>query len=357
MVRLSYCSLNLAETEVCTAVPFYIQRRLNRVFSGTSFYRSVYTWSVLPHSLMTLRFAMQDVNRVLKPGGVLEVCHLWVASIHCDSIVTCQVIEEDLIFPGNKLPPSEFNLNVPPGQNHRPQSGLVPPLSARSDSHFPRSPDSRTIDVQNTPPSSPFSYVDSRSQQGRNHSEADLSSQQYTIDPFDHSRLTRAWHEMLTSRWISSRITSVLPFYMSAIFQNFRALPALEIFIGPSPTLYPPSSEGHQQMINPEPFRHLTHATVKDDAASSTTWIPKREAPPPHLMPSHAPMHLARMVAIVLSCKDAIWGAYNKLYANDRRLPRLNDEPGKTSVHTIREEFENHWLNWEWYGSPRSATN
>lgn len=272
----------------------------------------------------------------------------WVASIHCDSIVACQVIEEDLIFPGNKPPPSESNLNMPPGQHHRPQSGLVPPLSTRSDSHFTRSPDSRTIDVQNTPPSSPFGYVDSHSQQGRNHTEADLSSRQYTIDPFDHSRLTRAWYEMLTSRWISSSITSVLPFYLSAIFQNFRALPALEIFIGLSPMLYPPSSEGHQQMIDPETFRHLTHATVKDDAASSIIWIPKKEAPPPHLMPSHAPMHLARMVAIVLSCKDAIWGAYNKLYGNDRRLPRLNDEPGKTSVHTIREEFENHWLNWEW---------
>jgi hypothetical protein len=257
------------------------------------------------------------------------------------------VIEEDLLFPGNNPPPSEFNLNVPPGQNHCPQSGLVPPLSALSDSHFTRSPDSRTIDVQNIPPSPPFSCVDSHSQQGRNRSEADLSSRQHTIDPFDHSRLTRAWHEMLTSRWISSSITSVLPFYLSAIFQNFRALPALEIFIGPSPTLYPLSSEGHQQMIDPEPFRHLTHATVKDDAASSMTWIPKREAPP-HLIPSHAPMHLARMVAIVGSCKEAIWGAYNKLYGNDRRLPRLNDERGKTSVHTIREEFENHWVNWEW---------
>jgi hypothetical protein len=210
-----------------------------------------------------------------------------------------------------------------------------------------RSSDSRTINIQDTPPSSPFSYVDPHSQQGRIHSEADLSSLQYTIDPFDHSKLTRAWHEMLTSRWISSSITSVLPFYLSAIFQNFRALPALEIFIGPSPTLCPISSDGHQQMIDPEPFRHLTHATVKDDAESSMTWIPKGDAPP-HLIPSHAPMHLARMVAIVIGCKEAIWAAYNLLYDKDRRLPRLNDKPGKASVHTIREEFENHWLNWEW---------
>ena len=60
-------------------------------------------------------------------------------------------------------------------------------------------------------------------------------------------------------------------------------------------------------------------------------------------------MHLARMVAIVTACKEAIWGAYNKLYANDPRLPSLKSrrEDGKTSIHTIREEFEHHWLNWE----------
>jgi hypothetical protein len=81
-------------------------------------------------------------------------------------------------------------------------------------------------------------------------------------------------------------------------------------------------------MIDPEPFRHLTHATVKDDADSSVTWLP-RVRHPPHLMPSHAPMHLARMVAVVSSCKEAIWGAYNKLYGNDRRLPRLSDQRGE----------------------------
>lgn len=100
-------------------------------------------------------------------------------------------------------------------------------------------------------------------------------------------------------------------------------------------------------MIDPEPFRRLTHPTVKDDAESSVTWMQASEAPP-HFIPSHPQMHLARMVAIVASCKEAIWDAYNKLYRGDRRLPRLNDKPGKTNVHTIREEFEYHWLNWDW---------
>ena len=267
-----------------------------------------------------------------------------IASIRYDSTVTCQVIDEDLVFPGHNPPPPEV---MRPDQHLRPPSGPVPPLRARTDSHVRLAPDTRSLNAQNNPPSSPLSSVHSHTQDDWDRSEVDLSSLQFAVDPVDHSKLNRAWYEMLTSRWISPSITSVLPFYLSAIFKDFRALPALEILIGPSSTLYPSSSGAAQQMIDPEPFRHLTHATVKDDTESSTTWMPAREAPP-HLIPAHAPMHLARMVAIVMSCKDALWDAYNKLYGNDPRQPRLNDEPGKTSVHIIREEFEGLWLNWEW---------
>jgi hypothetical protein len=204
-----------------------------------------------------------------------------------------------------------------------------------------RPPDSRSVDVKTTVSSLCSSlHVDSQ----YDYSEGSLSSLQHAIDMVDHSRLTRAWREMLASRWISASITSVLPFYLSAIFENFRALPALEILNGPS---FPFSSERCQQMFDPEPFRHLKHATVKDDAESSVTWMPASEAPP-HFIPSHASMHLARMVAIVASCKEAIWGAYNKLYCEDRRSPRPNDASGKTNVLTMREEFEYYWLNWEW---------
>jgi len=295
------------------------------------------------YAIPRVHLLSQEVNRVLKPGGVLEVCHQSLQYATTQT-VTCQVIDEDLLFPGHNPPPSEV---VPSAQHSRPPSKLVPLLSARTDSHFLRAPDTRSINAQNDPPPSPLSSVHSHTLDDWNRSESDLSSLRYAIDPVDHSKLTRAWREMLTSRWISPSITSVLPFYLSAIFQDFRALPALEILIGPSSTLYPLSSGASQQMIDPEPFRHLAHATVKDDAESSTTWMPVREAPP-HLIPSHAPMHLARMVAIVMSCKDAIWDSYNKLYGNDLRQPRLNDAPGKTSVHIIREEFESHWLNWEW---------
>ena len=343
MVRLSYCSLNLAETEVSTTV--WLTRTLAKcIFSGTFFYRSVY----LSPFLRNLEFTnchIQEVNRVLKPGGVLEVC-LRISSLlsTISQVVTCQVIDEDLLFPGHR---PQFNGKVPLVQQGRPKSGSVPPLSAGLDSRFMLAPDTRSVDVRTIVSTSLCSTLHVDKQDDWNRSEGTLSTLQHVIDMVDHSRLSRAWHEMLTSRWISASITSVLPFYLSAIFQHFRALPALEVFIGPSSTLSPGSSKRSQQKFDPEAFRHLRHATVKDDAESSMTWMPASEAPP-HFISSHAQMHLARMVAIVASCKEAIWGAYNKLYCEDCRSRRPNDALGKTNVLTMREEFEYYWINWEW---------
>ena len=258
------------------------------------------------------------------------------------NIVAYQVIDEDLLFPDHGL---KFVANVPPVRRRRREYGVqvVPPLSAGPDSRFMHAPSTRSVNLK-TPLYNP---VRANSQYDMNGSEDFLSSLSVS-EIVDHSRLTRAWHEMLTSRWISASITSVLPFYLSAIFQNFRALPALEILTGPS-SLSPISSQQFQQFLDPEPFRHLRHATVKDDAESSVTWLPKNEAPP-HFIPSQASMHLARMVAIVASCKEAIWGVYNKLYCEEPRPPRPNDAFGITNVWTMREEFEYSWLKWERLG-------
>ena len=225
-------------------------------------------------------------------------------------------------------------------QRRRRESSVVPSWSG---SHFLRAPDTSSVDVKT---SSLFTSVHAHSQYDVNNSEDLPSSLQDAIDIVNHSRLARAWHEMLTSRWISASITSVLPFYLSAIFHSFRALPALEILAGPS-SLSPFPSQQFQQLLDPEPFRHLMHPTVKDDAESSVTWLPKPEAPP-HFIPSQASVHLARMVAVVTSCKEAIWGEFNKLYCGDPRSPRPNDASGRTNEFTMREEFETCWFNWDW---------
>jgi hypothetical protein len=205
-----------------------------------------------------------------------------------------------------------------------------------------RTPDTSSVDVKTSSLCNP---VLTDSQDDMKDSEDPRLSLQAAIETVNHSRLAGAWRDMLTSRWIPASITSVLPFYLSAIFHSFRALPALEILTGSSSLSSSPSQQ-FEQRLDPEPFRHLTHATVKDDAESFVTWLPKSEAPP-HFIPSQASVHLARMVATVTSCKEAIWSSYNKLFCEDPRSPRPNDASGRTNKLTMREEFENCWYNWE----------
>jgi hypothetical protein len=267
------------------------------------------------------------------------VAHSCFGNTLTKKFVARQVIDEDLLFPG---PRPKFNGSVPPVQRQRRESGVVPPSSVGPDSRFMRAPDTRSVNVEtslcNPVHASQYDICDSE----------DLPLQDLD-DIIDHSRLARAWQEMLTSRWISASTTSVLPLYLSAIFRSFRALPALEILASPG-ILSSLPSQRFQQLLDPEPFRHLRHATVKDDAESSVTWLPKNEAPP-HFIPSQASMHLARMVAVVASCKEAIWGTYNELYCKDSRSPRPNDALGRTNAYTMRAEFENYWSNWEWLGN------
>ena len=252
-----------------------------------------------------------------------------------------QVIDEDLLFPGH-----EPEVSRPGTQQYYSSLELVDSRSTFTSS-------TRSVDTRTTTSFSLDSSSNSDSSRGSKDSDALFSSLHDAFDPLDHSKLTQSWHEMLTSRWISASITSVLPFYLTAIFETFRALPALEILMCPCSSLKSPSQHSsHQQMFDPEPFRHLVNATVRHDNDADATWLPASEAPP-HFVASNMSMHLARMVAIVSGCKEAIWGAYNKLYGLDTKPPPLkarSDEevPYKMTVHSIREEFERHWLNWEW---------
>lgn len=276
----------------------------------------------------------------MKPGGVLEACVLarhYFCNALTQKFVHYQVIDEDLLFPGHRWPKPKTNGKVPPVPRRRCESSMVP-SSAGSDSHFTRAPDTRSADAK----TSLHNTVHTDGGYELNNPEDLPSSSQGMFDIVDHSRLTRAWHEMLESQWISASVTSVLPFYLSVTFPSFRALPTLKI-VGPAS----PSSFPSQQSLDPEPFRCLRHTTVKNDAGSPVTWLPQNNAPP-HFIPSEAPLHLLRMVNIVTSCKEAIWGVYNKLYCGDPRPRRPNDVPGKTNVFTMREEFDQHWLKWEW---------
>ncbi|KAI0258472.1 hypothetical protein BC834DRAFT_975130 [Gloeopeniophorella convolvens] len=174
MVRLSYCSLNLAETE----------------------------WLVL----------LQEVNHVLKPGGVLEI------------------MEEDFLFPGcGSLDPGAgagagAGVKLSAVQQHPLQH-----QSASSTSTLVVSqpallgPDTTSIETMKGVPFSPLKRMLSDNGEWKCTSIS-LPPPQFDIHPFEHSRLAQAWDEMLTSRWISGHITSVLSFYLGYL-QDFLHTP------------------------------------------------------------------------------------------------------------------------------------
>src|SRR6266404_1906134 len=284
----------------------------------------------------------------MKPGAVLEVCYLPKRIELINQRRCVQVIDEDLLFPGRSPPvgvaePEGSRLGT---QRRRPPSE-VPPSEYRSTF----TSNIQYFDIRTTASSSLLTSSPSYFEGSRNFDHSEASLLHDAIDPLDHSKLTRCWREMLTSRWISASITSVLPFYLTAIFETSRALPALEILMCSCSSLkaFPSKHGSHQQMLDPESFRHLSHVTVKHEHAH-VTWLPASEAPP-HFVSSNMTMHLARMVAIVNGCKEALWETYNKQYGNDPRSPYRKsrhraEEPCKASVYRLREEFEHHWLNW-----------
>ena len=199
------------------------------------------------------------------------------------------------------------------------------------------------------------------------HESFQFSSAPHSVDndPFDHSKLRNTWYEMLNKRWLSAQPTSVLPLYLSTIFEDYRALPALEIIMPPGGTsstgkrpLHNDISSVSDQRIDPSSFRHLRHATVKTDPDNSS--VRTGDDLSPHFLSSWAPMHLARTVQTIIGCKEAMIEAYETLYQPEQMkitdqyslrehsdaldAETVGKEPNK---NTVRDEFEDAWFNWE----------
>ncbi|THH12300.1 hypothetical protein EW146_g7748 [Bondarzewia mesenterica] len=272
------------------------------------------------------QYLLEEILRVLKPGGIFEL------------------IEDDLIFPVGRLfePPT-------------------PPLSALSfETSTQRSPSrSRSsLPTEGTQLSSVKTQYSSEhmvksksdSQESYHLPSPHPWGSEIDMDPLDHSKLQAAWQEMLSSRWLTPQLTSVIPLYLSSMFEEYRAIPALEVFM-PSSDI--PLLAGHntlhfsddgsvfEQKVDIAPYRHLRHAIVKDDPETSS--IRSGNTSSEYLSVS-APMHLARSVQVVKGCKEAIWEAYEKLYGNEPVVHRVKERPNK---NTARDQFEYAWMNWE----------
>lgn len=284
-------------------------------------------------------YVLAEISRVLSPNGVLEI------------------IEEDLIFPSSSSP--RLSITPPSGEsstNSSPRSSNTtvsnPTLLTKSDPSVASA-------------SSKSSNLDLLS--GSSWSSLSLTMRGTDLkcpsppDPRDHSRLRRAWEEMLSDSFLTPNLVSVLPFHLGAWFRDIRTHPPLEIPLPPSSSRKQStrSTVGLPDLIDPDTLFELRplSSTAFPDSDDESTRSSERKS-------SHrgvstwTPMHLARTVRTITACKESIWRTYERLYGQDPSIPSLVRSAQEkylkkhfvevqSTMNPLRDYFERDWINWE----------
>lgn len=181
---------------------------------------------------------------------------------------------------------------------------------------------------------------------------------------------------MLDQHFLTHKLTTVLPLYLTSFFKNVQVHPTMYILLPPPSHLradgtperehaleeddamrqwvedmragmvridgdHAHLSSQQQHQHNQQQQRRSTaqqqHAALRTKAAcaSVTMW---------------STLHLARQTRLVAACKEAIWEAYQALAAAaaDEPSGALRGEPGG-ALHgePLRDEFERDWQAWE----------
>lgn len=176
--------------------------------------------------------------------------------------------------------------------------------------------------------------------------------------PQDHTRLKIAWDAMLTTRFLSPNLLSVLPFYLtSASFSikvhepvfiplpaNSGVCPSLKSFQSMGSLRHPDRSGGPLFDFHPT----FSNRSIKADGFSMRSSFSSgpRSQPQPW-----GTMHLAKITNVIKACKDAIWLEYQKLYFKDAMSILARTAPDDASQpphHLVRKAFEVDWYNWDW---------
>uniref|UniRef100_A0A8H7Y0J2 Methyltransferase domain-containing protein n=1 Tax=Psilocybe cubensis TaxID=181762 RepID=A0A8H7Y0J2_PSICU len=296
---------------------------------------------------------LEDVHRILKPDGVLEI------------------IEEELLFPCSSIllqRPSHQTSPVFPMTGHLPIFDLYKNKSTASYEHIigPRtralslatSLDSLTesMHLKFKPPSKiSLTHPSTGISSAATLATSSASSFLETEHPQDHTRLKMAWDAMLAMRFLSPKLLSVIPFYLtSASFNHIKTQPSLVIplpqnsGIIPVVDVYRPTGSFHGN----ESQKSLVTECLP---MSKSEWTPPRS---PGFTPKVASsdwsmMHLGKTVSTIRGCKEAIWKEYEKLYSDDalyllsRTAPGEEDYSLQQPHHIARKSFEVDWRNWE----------
>ncbi|KAF5359197.1 hypothetical protein D9756_003116 [Leucocoprinus leucothites] len=298
------------------------------------------------------QFFLEGIWRVMRTGGLLEI------------------IEEDLIFPTPTIPGLSNEDSITPSPSRLDSHVTLDTLSSGSSgstetygpstilgddrSSKTKGKRSRLTSLKNSLASSrdARSSTDTLAAEG-----ADTANH-----PQNHTKLKAAWDSMLTSRFISNKVLSILPFYLSTLFSGVEIfhlytvpLPAntpLEYDIwDDDDSLYSfprPRNRPHQQKhpvvnINPD---HLINYPI-------VTELPRLQAMD---LQELAGMHLHYTVGFIKSCKEAIREEYQKLYPTDdcrQSSPRVQrimgtDVMGMVFQSAQPEPFDVEWNDWVW---------
>lgn len=180
--------------------------------------------------------------------------------------------------------------------------------------------------------------------------------------PQNHAKLKAAWDSMLARRFISTKVLSILPFYLSTLFTNLEVfhlytvpLPTNtplkydiwdeddSLYSFPRPRTHPPPKPSPVVKINPD--NTINHPIVTD--------LPRLQAMDLYDL---AGMHLHYTVTFIKSCKDAIREEYHRLFPVDegaKPSARVQRTVGSDVLEVVfpnkkPDPFDVEWNDWVW---------
>lgn len=299
----------------------------------------------------------QEIARVLQPDGVFEV-RLRLPILSCDITKSKEIIEEDLIFPCVKSRgPDWYSPIKPSSSNTSPQSSNTAVTTLCSPC---LDPDALTKAI-----GSKFSSSDVLSGSAPPLTPLEAESWQPSHPEIqDHTRLKRAWEEMLDIHSLAPNLVTTLPPSLRRWFSEIRSHPPLQVPLPPDSTTRRrgllQTTHGLPSFIDPDALFELStvwgkpsSADPNGDCASVATKKSSQRG-----VSLWASMHLARTVRTIAGCKEVIWDAYDRLYGQDPSLPyvvRTAQEiyikhhlsEAQSPTHPLRENFERDWTDWE----------
>ncbi|EKM78109.1 hypothetical protein AGABI1DRAFT_129890 [Agaricus bisporus var. burnettii JB137-S8] len=299
----------------------------------------------------------EQVRRVMRPGGLFEI------------------IEEDPIFPSPTLPipiPKNSSISSPTTPREGSQETLASSSSGSgetiSEERLKTKNRSRLSSFRST--RSLGKPLETKKSRGRASSSATMSPATIGLSnhPQNHTKLKTAWENMLTNRFISNKILSILPFYLSTIFSGVEVFDLYSVPLPSNTPLDQDAAEDDSLYSIPRPCNNNNNnndikakngVTTKCNSNDNNTVVNypiQTELPRLQAMDLHelAGMHLHYTVGFIKACKDAIRQEYRMLFpfvegvvgpSEKAQIPVIGvdfpcSEEGKP------EQFEVEWNDW-----------